>query len=158
MYGLMPKYLWPGRHGVREKYLTAKGVRSPKSLGTAALKNGRNRTDCFRLVLVLWPNSIGDRTKWYGQNSIRTKWYGQNGIRTKCYWTKWYGQNGMDKMVGQSIETVPCTLPVTLYRPIMSDVHSFFALSLYFNGLHRYTHRLGPGRGPSPAVSLSLRL
>ena len=37
--GLMPKYLlyWPGRQGVLEKYFTAKGVRSPKSLGTAAL-------------------------------------------------------------------------------------------------------------------------
>jgi len=35
----MPQYLyyWPGRQGIREKYLTAKGVRSPKSLGTAAL-------------------------------------------------------------------------------------------------------------------------
>jgi len=28
---------WPGRKGVREKYLTAKGVHSPKSLGTAVL-------------------------------------------------------------------------------------------------------------------------
>jgi len=28
---------WPGRQGVREKYFTAKGVRSPKSFGTAAL-------------------------------------------------------------------------------------------------------------------------
>src|SRR6218665_3825012 len=38
------KYLlcWPGRQGVREKYFTAKGVRSPKSLGTAAL--GRKRS------------------------------------------------------------------------------------------------------------------
>src|SRR6218665_1215885 len=35
----MPKYLlcWPGRQRVREKYVTAKGVRSPKSLGTAVL-------------------------------------------------------------------------------------------------------------------------
>jgi len=35
----MPKYLlcWPGRQGVREKCFTAKGVRNPKSLGTAAL-------------------------------------------------------------------------------------------------------------------------
>src|SRR6218665_2252342 len=41
--GLMPKYVlcWPGRQGVREKYLTAKGVRSSKSLGTAALKGLR---------------------------------------------------------------------------------------------------------------------
>src|SRR6218665_540179 len=38
--GLMPKYplCWSGRQGVREKYFTAKGVRSPKSLGTAALQ------------------------------------------------------------------------------------------------------------------------
>jgi len=37
--GLMPKYLlhWPGRPGVREKYFTAKGVRSAKSLGTVEL-------------------------------------------------------------------------------------------------------------------------
>jgi len=37
----MPKYLlhWPGRQGVRENYFTAKGFRSAKSLGTAALKN-----------------------------------------------------------------------------------------------------------------------
>jgi len=36
----MPKYLlcWPGRQGVREKYSTAKGVRNPKSLGTADLR------------------------------------------------------------------------------------------------------------------------
>src|SRR6218665_942809 len=35
----MPKYLlcWPGRQHVREKYFPAKGVRSPKSLGTAAV-------------------------------------------------------------------------------------------------------------------------
>jgi len=39
----MPKYLlnWPGRQGVREKYFTAKGVRSPKSLGTAVLRNAQ---------------------------------------------------------------------------------------------------------------------
>jgi len=37
----MPKYLlcWPGRQGVREKYFTAKGVRNPKSLGTAAAES-----------------------------------------------------------------------------------------------------------------------
>ena len=36
----MPKYLlcWPGRQGVRKKYFTAKGVRNPESLGTAAVQ------------------------------------------------------------------------------------------------------------------------
>ena len=47
----MPKYLlyWPGRQGVREKYFLAKGVRSPKSLGTADLTDSW----CINVPLVV---------------------------------------------------------------------------------------------------------
>jgi len=50
--GLMPKYLlcWPGRQGVREKYFTAKWVRSPESLGTAGI--------CYAVCYTRYNDSI----------------------------------------------------------------------------------------------------
>ena len=60
----MPKYplCWSGRQGVREKYFTAKGVRSPKSLGTAALQEFEMRilskvVTFFRDLCILNKNS-----------------------------------------------------------------------------------------------------
>src|SRR6218665_456055 len=54
--GHMPKYLlcWPGRQRVREKYLTAKRVRSPKSLGTAGL--GHERYQLVEQLLHMFVN------------------------------------------------------------------------------------------------------